>query len=116
MILRSWRLSLFEDPSMASFNQRRRRGGSSLATIYIVEAVKDIANTIILTYNRPIDHIVWDPASFKTKPANTQPTSAEPLDETTLELGFGGSISTQTALEFSGNTPSVLTPQTISLT
>lgn len=70
----------------------------------------------VVTYNAAIDATSFAFTDFLTLPANEFPTGIAQDGPEGLQLQYSSDISSDATLTYSGDTPGIVTPQTIALT
>ena len=103
---------------MGQWAARRRRGGRSAgeaATILITDAFASTATEVLVTFSAAITAGDFSLADFALVPSGSTSTSIMQSLATQLSVMFAVNPFTQTDLNYTGDTPGVVTPQTIQL-
>jgi hypothetical protein len=102
---------------MGRWAQRRRTGAGSGQTsqvlINLVSASLSGGAVAIGTWNAPVSEPDFDPSDFVSSPSNEFGTSLSQSGANGIEVTFSGDVSTDTDFQYTGNTPGVLTPDTV---
>lgn len=101
---------------MGRWAQRSIRGGGSqqsTAIIQINAAIQISGLLTILYYSGDVTASEFDTAAFESLASHNQPDTITQGDSEQLQLTWGADTTGDTDIEYTGNTPGVLTPQTI---
>jgi len=98
---------------MGHASQRRRSGGGVTPLNHIVDAIIAGADSANLEYASPIDASQLDPSSFVSNPSSETGNSANNVAPRRIIITFSGPVVTDTELLYEGETPGIVTPQTI---
>lgn len=104
---------------MGRWAQRRISGGGPPATPTIVQMISaafDGLTLVVVTYDGPVTASDFEATDFETHIGGLQPEAVNQMSATELQLDFGVVVTTEAELEYSGDVPNVLTPQTIEIT
>lgn len=100
---------------MGRWSQSRRSGGGVVTLNEMVEGLIDDSTTLTVVYLLPVTAAQFSPSDFNSSPGSATCTQVNQQSVNELQLVWSGSILSDTSLTYSGDTPGVRTPQTISI-
>jgi hypothetical protein len=103
---------------MGHWSTYRRRGGgppTAPALIFIEVAEVDPPFEIHVEYSGEVDANDFDTTAFHTQPTNYEPESIDQGGVSGINLTFQDDVEEEASLTYAGDTPGILTPQTVDL-
>lgn len=99
---------------MGRWSQRTRSGGGASLN-FIVTAVHDDPETMLLTYLNNVNASLFAPGLFTSSPSTEQSISVSQQGAKVLQVTFNVDVSADTEVIYQGTVPSVLSPQSIAV-
>jgi len=87
---------------MGRWAQRRRNGGGPQTVKYMVEATITSATTSEVRYNLPVVPSDFGIASFGSTPSGEIESSLAQVNATTIEITWGGPVTGDVNVEYTG--------------
>jgi len=101
---------------MGRWSQNSRTGGGPPIINYMIKAAISAADEVVVTYQQNVDASQLDAAAFESQPSAEVANLIVQITPTRIGLVFGADIDTDTSLAYTGQTPAIRSPQTISYT
>jgi hypothetical protein len=104
---------------MSNYTAKRRAGGGLLTAQILnrmIQVQVDNETALLVTYENDVDAAHFQVDAFTTTPGSVQSNSIGTFNARALYVEFPSDITTQTGLDFVGNSGAYESPQSIAIT